>query len=59
MVPDTMVPDSGEVMDTVGWLDVEFCTVKIAAELVTLPAELLTTITNVDPLSVIAAEGVV
>jgi hypothetical protein len=59
MVPDTVVPDRGEVIDTVGWLDVEFFTVKMAAAPVTLPAGLLTTITNVDPLSVIAAEGVV
>ena len=56
MVPETVAPFVGEVMETAS--ETAF-TVSVAALLVTLPAELLTTTWNVEALSVLVVVGVV
>jgi|HubBroStandDraft_6_1064221.scaffolds.fasta_scaffold1850621_2 hypothetical protein len=57
MVPETEAPFVGEVMEMAS--DDTAFTVNVAALLVTLPAELLTTTLNVEPLSALAVTGVV
>ncbi len=57
MVPETLEPFVGEVMETTSGATT--FTVSVAALLVTLPTELLTTTWNVEPLSVLVVAGVV
>lgn len=57
-VPETVAPVIGAVMDIVGGV-VSAVTVSIAMLLVAVPAELLTTTPNVEPLSVVVVGGVV
>ena len=58
MVPETEPPDAGEVMEMERAPDAAF-TVNVAAELVMLPAELLTTTLKLEPLSPEVVAGVV
>ena len=58
IVPEIDAPDAGEVSEIESEPDAEF-TVKVAAELVMLPAELLTTTLKLDPLSPEVVAGVV
>jgi hypothetical protein len=57
MVPETVAPLAGDEMDTVGGADA--FTVRVAAPLVALPAELLTTTLNWAPLSELVVADVV
>jgi hypothetical protein len=58
MVPETVAPLAGEEMATTG-VEEAGLTVSVAALLVTLPAELLITTVNWDPLSEVVVAGVV
>jgi hypothetical protein len=57
MAPETVAPLAGDEMDTVG--GAAAFTVRVAALLVTLPAELLTAAVNCAPLSELVVAGVV
>jgi hypothetical protein len=57
MEPETVAPFEGEEMETEGGAAV--LTVRVAAELVTLPAELLTSTVNLEPESELVVAGVV